>query len=91
MKKIKKIIILPLILMAITLSMGAKAFNATPQEVYRVYLGAQQLGLVKSKADLAKYIDKKQESLKEKYKVSKIYAPNNLHIQKEITYNEKIY
>ena len=56
MKKIKKLIILPLILMAITLSMGAKTFNATPQEVYRVYLGAQQLGLVKSKADLEKYI-----------------------------------
>lgn len=25
------------------------------------------------------------------YNVDKIYAPDNLHIQKEITYNEKIY
>ena len=91
MKKIKKIVVITLILILSTISMGAKTFNATPEEVYRVYLGGDSLGLIKSKEDLEKYIDKEQATLKKKYNVDKIYAPDNLHIQKEITYNEKIY
>ena len=91
MKIIKRIFVCTTFLFAVIISMGARTFNATPQEVYRVYLGGQSLGLIKSKVELEQYIDKKQEDLKKKYKVDKIYAPNNLHIQKEITYNEKIY
>ncbi|MBR4618147.1 MAG: peptidoglycan DD-metalloendopeptidase family protein [Bacilli bacterium] len=91
MKSIKKISIIILIITLTIISMGAKSFNATPQTVYRVYLGGQPLGLIKSKQSLEKYIDKEQETLKKKYNVDKIYAPDDLHIQKEITYNEKIY
>lgn len=91
MKKIKKIIFFTFFMILSTLSMGLRKFNTTPQEVYRVYLGGQSLGLTKSKTALEKYIDKKQAELKAKYNVDKVYAPDNLHIQKEITYNEQIY
>lgn len=91
MNKIKKVSIFLLVISLSILTLGAKKFNTVPQEVYRVYLGGQPLGLIKSKSALEKYIDKKQEQIKQKYKVDKVYAPDNLHIQKEITYNEKIY
>ena len=87
----KKIILIILLLFNFNLFLGAKTFNATPQKVYRVYLGGQSLGVIKSKKSLEQHIDKEQEALKKMYNVDKIYAPDNLHIQKEITYNEKIY
>ena len=64
--------------------------NKEPQEVYRVYLKGKSLGLIESKKSLEQYIDKEQESIKKKYKVDKVYIPEDLDIEKEITYNEKI-
>lgn len=61
-----------------------------PQEVYRVYLDGESIGLIYSKKDLEDYIDKEEEQVKEKYNVDKVYIPNNLDIVREITYNEKI-
>ena len=61
-----------------------------PYEVYRIYLKGKSLGFVESKKELEKYIDKKQESVKKKYKVSKVYVPEELDIIKEVTFNEKI-
>lgn len=90
MYKKRKIIMSCLLILTTTLLLGAKQFNTTPQTVYRVYLGGESLGIIKSKKSLEKHIDKEQETLKQMYNVDKIYAPDNLHIQKEITYNEKI-
>ena len=70
--------------------LGINISNKEPRELYRVYLAGESLGLIKSKQELENYIDKKQETIKEKYKVEKVYAPNDLKIMKEITYNEKI-
>lgn len=64
--------------------------NNNPKEVYRVYLKGKSLGLIKSKEDLENYIDKKQEKIKTKYNVKKVYIPEDLDIEKEITYYEKI-
>ena len=64
--------------------------NKEPQEVYRVYLKGKSLGLIESKKSLEQYIDKEQASIKKKYKVDKVYIPEDLDIEKEITYNEKI-
>lgn len=68
---------------------GYKKLNQEPQTVYRVYLKGKSLGLIKSKKALEEYIDKEQEHLKQKYKVKKVYAPDELDIVKEITYNKK--
>ena len=71
--------------------------NEVPQTAYRVYLKGESLGLIKSKDELEEYIDKKQASIKKKYKVSKVYVPDELDIIKEVTYDnnmlsiEKIY
>ncbi len=61
-----------------------------PQEVYRVYLKGKSIGLIKNKESLENYIDQKQNHIKKKYNVDKVYAPDDLDITKEVTYNEKI-
>lgn len=61
-----------------------------PKEVYRVYLKGDSLGLIESKEELENYIDKKQEKIKKKYGVKKVYIPEDLDIEKEITYYGKI-
>ncbi len=61
-----------------------------PKEVYTVYLKGKELGHIKSKKALEKYIDQEQNDLKQKYSVSKVYAPESLDIEKEITYERRI-
>lgn len=61
-----------------------------PKEVYRVYLKGKEIGLIYDKSELYKYIDSKQEVIKRKYKVDKVYAPNSLNIEKDITYDEDV-
>lgn len=90
MKRFKKLFILIIFILATTISIGAKSIDTVAKKVYRVYLDGKSLGLISSKKDLEDYINKEQESLKEKYNVKKIYVPDNLHIQEEFTYNEKI-
>lgn len=62
----------------------------TPRQLYRIYLKGESIGVIKSEKQLAEYIDTKQQQLKEQYGVEKVYAPNDLDIVKEITYNETI-
>lgn len=69
--------------------LGFNKNTNNPRQLYRVYLEGKSLGVIKSKKELEDYIDVKQQQLKEKYNVSKVYAPNDLDIIKEITYNEK--
>lgn len=61
-----------------------------PQSVYRVYLGGKSIGLIESEEKLNEYIDNDQESIKQTYNVSKVFAPTDLDVEKEITYGEKI-
>lgn len=60
-----------------------------PIELYRIYLDGKTVGYIENKESFEKYIDDAQTELKEKYNVDKVYAPNNLYITKEITYNEE--
>ena len=69
---------------------GINDYKNNLREVYRVYLEGKSLGLIDSKSKLEKYIDTKQEELKKKYNVKKVYAPSDLKIVKEITYDEEI-
>lgn len=61
-----------------------------PNEVYRVYLSGKSIGIIQSKKELEDYIDQEQTEIKEKYNVDKVYAPTNLDILKEVTYNEQL-
>ena len=84
-----KITILLTVLASI-FALGMKTLSYSPNAVYRVYLNGKSLGLIKSKTSLEKYIDKMQTELKNKYKVNKVYAPEGLKIEKELTYNNNI-
>lgn len=70
--------------------LGFNQQNSIPKQLYRVYLSGQSIGVIESKQELENYIDKKQEQLKKKYNVEKVYAPNDLDIISEITYNETV-
>ena len=63
--------------------------NAEPKELYKVYLKGEAIGYIENKELLESYIDKAQTSIKEKYKVDKVYPPNELDIIKEVTYNQE--
>lgn len=64
--------------------------DRNPELVYRVYLEGKSIGLINSKEMLENYIDTEQQEIKEKYQVNKVYAPNDLDIVREYTYDEKI-
>ena len=69
---------------------GINNYKGNPTELYKVYLSSESLGYIKSKKQLEKYIDEKQDELKKKYNVKKVYAPSDLRIIKEMTYGAKI-
>lgn len=64
--------------------------SISPDTYYRVYLDSEVLGVIESKEELEKYIDKKGESIKKKLGVKKVYSPNGLEIKKITTYNKKM-
>ena len=82
-------IIVCALISSIALFWGYETFKS-PQELYRVYLSGKTIGYIKDKELLETYIDDEQIEIKDKYKVDKVYAPNNLDIIKEITYNKKV-
>ena len=88
-KKTVFITFICLILSSFVFFVGYKKMD-NPQELYRVYLKGETIGYIENKELLEKYIDDAQVSLKEKYDVDKVYAPNELDVIKEITYNQKI-
>ena len=87
--KLKILLLISLMIIPFTLGFKAK-YLTKPQKVYRVYLKGNSIGLIKSKDELNKYIDAKQEVVKQKYKVKKVYAPSELKITEEITYSNDI-
>lgn len=58
--------------------------------VYRVYLEGKSIGVIRSKEKFEDYIDREQQAIKDKYHIDKVYAPNDLDIVREYTYDEKI-
>ena len=88
MKLSKKIFISLLILIIAPVYVFATL--TTPKEVYRVYLKGKTIGYIKSKKELENYINNEQEKLKKRYKVDAVYIPEDVNIEKEITYYNKI-
>ena len=90
MNKKIKIFTLFLTILSVFLTTGFTKVSLEPKTVYRVYLKGKSLGVIESKEDLEQYIDKKQQEIKKKYNVKKVYVPADLEITKEITYKENI-
>lgn len=88
----KRVILLGLASIFTTLSIFFVQYTKAeePKELYHVYLKGDTIGFIKSKTLLEEYIDKEQGELKEKYGVDKVYAPNDLDIIKEVTFEKNI-
>lgn len=84
----KTLLIIFTILVTVTFTTGYT--TKTPRTLYHVYLKGKSLGIIKSKKALEAYIDKKQQSIKEKYGVDKVYVPDDLSVVKETTYDAKV-
>lgn len=61
-----------------------------PTEAYKVYLKGEVIGLIKSDQELYDYINKMQDALMKKYNVDHVYVPNDIKVEKDITYEENI-
>ena len=88
--KVMIYIVISLFISMFLIIIDSSFHHKEPNEAYRVYLKGKSLGLISSKDDLEKYIDKEQQHIKKKYKVDKVYVPDELDIIKEITFDEKI-
>ena len=76
--------------MSFLLTTGFVNISTKPQTVYRVYLKGKSLGIIESKESFEAYIDRKQEEIKKKYNVNKVYVPSELDIIKEITFENRV-
>lgn len=67
-----------------------KYSRRVPKEVYRVYIDGQVIGSVEDEEEFDKYINKKEEAIKKKYGVDKVYMPNGVVIKAVTSYNAKV-
>lgn len=85
------LITLALSLLVVVFLQDKTTFSAKkPQELYKVYLSGNEIGIIKSKKELEQLIDNKQKLIKEKLQVKKVYAPAQLDVQKYIGYETEI-
>lgn len=61
-----------------------------PNTFYKVYLKDEVIGMIRSKKELEKYINKQNEHYKEKYQVASVNVPAGLQIKKVSTYSKKV-
>lgn len=64
--------------------------NRVAVDVYKVYVDGEVIGALKDKDSFDDYINKKEEAIKEKYGVDKLYMPNGVTIKKVTTYDSKV-
>ena len=67
-----------------------KYSRRVPKEVYQVYIDGQVIGSVEDEEEFDKYINKKEEAIKKKYGVDKVYMPNGVVIKAVTSYNAKV-
>ena len=90
MNKKSKLFLVAILLIILISATGFTKINSSPRTLYRVYLKGESLGLINSKEKLEEYINKEQASIKKKYNVKKVYPPEDLSIEKEVTYSNDI-
>lgn len=90
MSKKLKIITSFILILTLLFTTGYSKILSSPRTLYRVYLKGESLGLIESKKELEKYINKEQNEIKKKYNVKKVYAPEDLDIEKETTYSNNV-
>ncbi len=88
----RNIIIIGIILLSIVIFLLAFNYKQPqdPGTYYKVYLKDEEIGVISSKEELEDYINKQNESYKEKYQVSTVNAPQGLQIKRITTYSDKV-
>ena len=61
-----------------------------PRDLYQVYVDGKVIGIIESEEEFDNYINKKQEDIKKKYGVNKVYMPNGVVVKAVTTYNSNI-
>ena len=67
-----------------------KTFTNYPVTVYQVYLNGETIGVIEDEEKLYNLINKEQKSLRNEFKVNKIYAPIGLETTKLVTYEGSV-
>ena len=81
---------LMLVIFVLYMCINFKPVERTVNKCYQVYLQGEKIGLIYSKDELNNLIDKEQQSIKEKYKVDKVFSPQGLEVREVNTYNSNI-
>lgn len=61
-----------------------------PQDVYQVYMDGEVIGVVSSLDKFENFINVKEDAIKKKYGVNKVYMPNGVDIKKVTTYSDAV-
>ena len=60
--------------------------DSIPNQVFKVYLNNQVLGMIDSEEELLTLINLRQQEVKEKYRVDEVHPPRGLEIKKAFTF-----
>lgn len=63
---------------------------SAPKSVFVVYLEGKKIGLIEDQTSLYDLIDKEQESIKNEFKVEKVYPPEDLKTIEYTTYSNQL-
>lgn len=61
-----------------------------PNKVYQVYIDGEIIGTIASDKSFDEYINQKEETIKKKYQVDKVYMPKGVTIKAVTTYSNEI-
>lgn len=90
MKKIYIILIVIISCIVVYFSNLGYKHVTQPSTYYNVYLDGEIIGVINSKEKLENYIDKQNNKYKKKFRVDRVYSPNGLDIEKNVTYDGKV-
>lgn len=69
--------------------LGFNSFSRkVPKEVYQVYIDGEIIGVVSDEEAFDDFINQKQEAIKKKYGVDKVYMPNGVTVKAVTTYRD---
>ena len=84
-------VIVIILIGALVFGLGFTSYRRrVPQEIYQVYIDGKVVGFVEDDKAFDEYINQKEDAIKKKYGVDKVYMPNGVTIKAVTTYNSNI-
>lgn len=88
--KIITIIICGIVICLYVVIGSFKNLDSNINKVYKVYLDGEVIGSITNEDDLYALIDQKQQNIKTKYNVDKVYPPKGLKIVEDYTFDNNV-